>query len=327
MEKRCEICDGAVNRTPLNGGWDQFNCENCGRYTADMLSLGHYKEKDPHVETKLRYWLSRHTGSEVPELGDETVKRILEKPLPEPKELADNVVRFLATKSALPGDEVPVEIECKFQLGAGTITALCFACNHVIDSKWASGPEYQCSGVGATLSETGPLFSLTLTMKGWEYYDELKRGHEDSRKAFMAMQFGDNELNRIFEKTLKPAMEQVGFKLFNLADRNRLKAGLIDDRMRVEIQSSAIVLADLTHQNAGAYWEAGYAEGLGKPVIYTCSKKVFDREKTHFDTNHHLTIVWDPEKNDEAMEDLKATVRATLPDLASGVDLSTGEPS
>ena len=30
-----------------------------------------------------------------------------------------------------------------------------------------------------------------------------------------------------------------------------------------------------THGDPGAYWEAGFAEGLGKPVIYTCEKDDF----------------------------------------------------
>lgn len=78
------------------------------------------------------------------------------------------------------------------------------------------------------------------------------------------------------------------------------------------------MIADLTHQNRGAYWEAGFAEGLGKPVIYTCRKDVFeDKTKgTHFDTNHHLTVVWEPDNLDDAVERLKATIRATLPDEA-----------
>ena len=96
--------------------------------------------------------------------------------------------------------------------------------------------------------------------------------------------------------------------------------GLIDDRLRVEIQASDFIIADLTHDNLGAYWEAGYAEGLGKPVIYTCGKTKFEKEKTHFDTNHHLTIVWDSDNPQQAGEDLKATVRATLPQLAKQED-------
>ena len=51
---------------------------------------------------------------------------------------------------------------------------------------------------------------------------------------------------------------------------------MIDDRLRVEIQSARFLIADLTHENRGAFWEAGYAEGLGKPVIYTCEESVFN---------------------------------------------------
>jgi hypothetical protein len=32
--------------------------------------------------------------------------------------------------------------------------------------------------------------------------------------------------------------------------------------------------------------------GLGKPVIYTCEHTKF-AEGSHFDTNHHLTVLWD----------------------------------
>jgi nucleoside 2-deoxyribosyltransferase len=88
----------------------------------------------------------------------------------------------------------------------------------------------------------------------------------------------------------------------------------------VEIHSSEFLVADLTHDNPGAYWEAGYAEGLGKPVIYICEKEKFETTKTHFDTNHHLTIVWDKDALQKAGEDLKATIRATLPHLARQED-------
>ena len=70
---------------------------------------------------------------------------------------------------------------------------------------------------------------------------------------------------------------------------------------------------DLTHGNRGAYWEAGYAEGLGKPVIYTCEQAKF-AEGSHFDTNHHLHVLWDEASIDLAMGKLKATIMATIPE-------------
>ena len=72
----------------------------------------------------------------------------------------------------------------------------------------------------------------------------------------------------------------AGFDLFKSDDEPR--AGLIDDQLRVDIQSSDFLIADLTHDNLGAYWEAGYAEGLGKPVIYTCEQENFWLETNPF---------------------------------------------
>jgi nucleoside 2-deoxyribosyltransferase len=73
------------------------------------------------------------------------------------------------------------------------------------------------------------------------------------------------------------------------------------------------LVADLTHNNLGAYWEAGFAEGLGKPVFYTCEKGCFDSKGTHFDVRQHYTVVWEEGKFEEAAEKLKTEIQNTLP--------------
>jgi nucleoside 2-deoxyribosyltransferase len=95
---------------------------------------------------------------------------------------------------------------------------------------------------------------------------------------------------------------------------------LIDDRLRVEIRKSRFMICELTNANAGAYWEAGYAEGLGRPVIYSCEKSYFETRRTHFDTNHCHTVLWVESDLDDAAERLKATIRATLPGEAKLTD-------
>ena len=72
------------------------------------------------------------------------------------------------------------------------------------------------------------------------------------------------------------------------------------------------MIAELTKENRGVYWEAGFAEGLGKPVIYTCEKSFFEGNRSHFDINHRHTIVWNPDELSQASEALKTTIRATL---------------
>ena len=90
--------------------------------------------------------------------------------------------------------------------------------------------------------------------------------------------------------------------------------------MQPPIRAAAVVVADLTERSAGAYWEAGFAAGLGTPVIYTCDARQFSELGTHFDTNHHVTIKWDSDKPDRAASDLKAMIRNALPDMAKMTD-------
>jgi len=89
----------------------------------------------------------------------------------------------------------------------------------------------------------------------------------------MAMQFGDPLLNRVLAECFKPAVVRAGFTLRALTDGQG--AGLIDNQIRAAIRSARFVVADLTHDNNGAYFEAGFAEGLGIPVIYTCEAAKF----------------------------------------------------
>jgi nucleoside 2-deoxyribosyltransferase len=134
----------------------------------------------------------------------------------------------------------------------------------------------------------------------------------------MAMPFGDALLDRMFSECFKPAVARTGFDLRRIIDNP--PAGLIDDRLRVEIRRSRFVVCELTKRNPGAYWEAGFAEGLGRPVIYTCEKTYFRTEGTHFDTNHCHTVLWIGDNLPEAAEQLKATIRATLPGEAKLTD-------
>lgn len=148
-----------------------------------------------------------------------------------------------------------------------------------------------------------------LTLKGWERVGDIrKNGNVKIRVAFMAMRFNDPKLDEIYLNYLQPAIAQTGFELKRVDEGQ--PAGLIDDQLRVRIRNSKFLLAQLAAHNNGVYWEAGYADGLGKPVIYLCNEA---EERPHFDTNHFTTVYWNENELDKAMVKLKATVRATFP--------------
>jgi hypothetical protein len=160
-----------------------------------------------------------------------------------------------------------------------------------------------------TLVQGGHL-NLKLTMAGWEAFERLRRATVESRTAFMAMQFDDATLKNVVDTCFRPAVDRAGFVLRVLTDQQ--PAGSIDDQLRAALLSARFVIADLTHGNRGACWESGFAEGLGRPVIYTCKKEVWANEATHFDTNHLLTIIWSEANLEEAGRKMTATIRATL---------------
>lgn len=61
-------------------------------------------------------------------------------------------------------------------------------------------------------------------------------------------------------------------------------------KMLEEITACKFLIADLTSQNNGVYYEAGYAKALGKTVILTC--KDDDFKNRHFDIAQVQTLSW-----------------------------------
>jgi len=80
----------------------------------------------------------------------------------------------------------------------------------------------------------------------------------------------DDEMKSVHKNAIKPACAECGFSAFNVAEREHNDD--IIDKIISEIKTSHFIVADFTGNNAGVYYEAGYAKGLGLPVIKTCKK-------------------------------------------------------
>lgn len=158
----------------------------------------------------------------------------------------------------------------------------------------------------------GSIFlNVTLSVEGWKKYKEEKHGDFEGNYGFIAMQFGNDVLDKLFHKIMRPAIrEQLDIDLVNLDDV--AQAGVIDNIMRRKIRDAKFVIVDLTHDNLGAYWEAGYAEGLGKPVVYICEKEKFDKKSTHFDVNHCTTVPWSMDDPNKFCSKLIAVLRQSI---------------
>lgn len=311
----CPVCGRPLSEPPSRRdrpGADLafYSCRHCGRFgltrhaainLANSLDLSHdsHGRRAPTFAHALQ---RMQMGQEWPLVDARTVAGILSTAvLPSVAEQADNLIRWLGEHLPGPGAFEQVSHE---EHGA------------IVGTLDKDGFLFIVNGLeGTGLVQTDRALrrtSVTLTFAGWERWEELRRGAPSGTKAFMAMQYGDATLTRIVDEHLRPAVAETGFRLTRLDDEP--KAGPIDNRLRVEIQSARFLIADLTHGNKGAYWEAGYAEGLGKPVIYTCEESIWKEKKTHFDTNHSQTVVWNVGDLKTAIDQLKATIRVSIPE-------------
>ena len=154
--------------------------------------------------------------------------------------------------------------------------------------------------------------------KGLERAEQLLSGNVDSKTVFVAMDFGNDERenggsrkeqSEIFDDAIKPACEALGFNATRIDYKPHING--ITDEIIVEIKKSKFVIADLTYNNNGAYWEAGYAQGLGRPVIYCCNSEWLEKGgKLHFDISHIRQIRWT--NLEDFQEQLKATIGANF---------------
>lgn len=319
----CILC-GAVGVTtrqiPTRSAFREWDCGRCGAYEANVTEDNELRtsfDGNDLLRTKVKYFVlepARLRGSR-PLLTPSMLLELTHRELPSPAEILDNIIAFVGDEHRRAHDygrKLPIQVTRAFAFGAASQRELLW----ILEKQPAGILE---SSVRLDQHQ-GQIVELQLTFSGWEKYREIKAHGIITRRGFMAMPFGISRVTDAFHSILRPAVTAAGFELFKVADHPR--AGLIDDQIMVDIRNCRFVIADMTEENRGAYWEAGFAEGIGKPVIYTCERAWFDERKTHFDTNHRNTVLWDLEAPEDARNRLTAAIRNTLPGEASMNDSS-----
>jgi hypothetical protein len=250
-----------------------------------------------------------------------------------PAEQANNLILFLGETLSGPGDLFKVP-------GSNEISAIKNVCGLMGIRIGKEAPDFyfiirsleeektlNVEYTGLTYQHLAVPRNISLSFSGWKKFEELKRSVSDSRKAFMAMEFVDPDRkdrdyffqNELFEQCLVPAVKQAGYDLSNPLSATP-KAGNIHSRLEVEIRASKFIVVELSHHNNGAYWEAGFARGLGKPVMYMYNKEIGGSPRPHFDVGSDHIVFWEKKNPKEAAEELKAVIRATLFQEAKQVD-------
>lgn len=159
---------------------------------------------------------------------------------------------------------------------------------------------------------------LTITAAGWKRIYELKTEVREGNIGFIAMKF-EEKLIKYSKKWFETAIGETGHDCKVMYSHQHTK--VIDNEMKALIRRSKFVVCDLTENSRGAYYEAGFAHGLGIPVIFLCESEFFHKKENelgeespgvHFDTNHYPFIEWKFDEGEKLKKDLRDWIEGTI---------------
>jgi nucleoside 2-deoxyribosyltransferase len=191
-----------------------------------------------------------------------------------------------------------------------------------------------------TQYDVGHISHFYVDQQGYKRLRELQG--TDSNIGFVAMWFNP-EMLAVYEQAIQPAIEYIE----EGASEPRFRAVRVDnvehvndinDEIVAQIRRSRFMVCDLTGYRGGVYFEAGFAHGLGMPVIYTCRKDWCDedqlmddagkiveflkdsngrdirvmKEGVHFDLAHRNRIEWEIDRLDEFKVKLENRIKAVI---------------
>lgn len=143
---------------------------------------------------------------------------------------------------------------------------------------------------------------ISLAPEGYARVDVLQKNTSYGRQVLVAMKFGDD--TKPLREAIRKGIQDADYNAIFIDEVQH--NDFITPELLKHIRDSKFVVVDLTHQNNGAYFEEGYAMGLGKPVIQLCKKDT----TLHFDIAQKNTIIWETE--DEVPERLTNRIKATI---------------
>lgn len=290
-EDICPICHRNLKNSinPIDhGNALSVKCSYCGKYRIQGPALisqlyekqnmiGKAHEPDLDMSIALRH---QSKGSVDPiELTDKNYEKIKEsiKIPTDPLEVLDNLMLYCSKKTG------------RFNVGI-TIPKIDIPLLYVHDDNEMQAilvMAQELEFIGSYQSDR-EIYVLSLQVQGWKRIIQLRKLRSESKQVFIAMKFGDPKLDQVYQEAMLTAVEKCGYHPFRIDKEHHNDK--ICDRIIAEIKQSAFVIADFTGHRGGVYFEAGFALGLGIPVIWTCREDDF--ENLHFDTRQYNHIKW-----------------------------------
>ncbi|MDR3470594.1 MAG: hypothetical protein P4M09_02715 [Devosia sp.] len=281
--------DAATCNSPRAGG--PYEIDDRAAALIDQVGC------DPRWKARLTTWLvnQRRAGVTRPRITFDIVQAVQTwKPLG----YADKIERFFLLLDRLSfnvGDSIELEAHLapNHRL-ADDIRAWCELAN---EGEFVA---LQQLLLAERLIETSQIADYDLTPTGFERLEAVARRRPNTRTVFVAMWF-DPSTEGAYEDGIKRALEDAGYEPVRV-DRLHPE-GKIDDEIIAQIRRARFIVADFTCgtvdtgagqrqpiHRGGVYYEAGFAQGLDIPVIWSVRQDQIGA--VHFDTRQFPHITW-----------------------------------
>jgi len=312
----CLICK-APNTTRSGAGTNtaEHHCPRCGRYLIQLhaetqLANAH----PPFPPMHLLSGLCRNMWDLLGEKAIITVDvfkswaefdKIAKVAVPRDTDLVtkgEYIMKYIRRKSKTLADAVqfsPNELSVGF---CANKNEFLFCLRYLAEKGWVE------EDTSRGKQQPPNTFAYRLTPAGWWMLDKATAERTVS-VAIVALNL-DKDSDMVWTQGFAAALTSAGFTPVKTDYKEA--AGKITDDILVELRRATCVVADLSGQNAGAYFQAAFAMGLGKPVFWTCESSEIAEKKLLVDTRQQVITPWARDKLPEFARRLAARIGATL---------------
>ena len=279
-QELCLICDTTYTEAPHDPKLVHQKCPRCGEFKLTIRVASNIGLRPPKDRVKISGWVSdQNRAGTVPTISFDVLERILARSLPTFAERADRLLL-----EAVRGQE---KLGNYFNIKQPRFVAATYSQDDH-EAEFLLGLL-----VEQNLVKLGPQSNIYQVLpRGYIAVDKLTRRVANGNKGFVAMWF-DEDLKSAYEIGFQVGILNAGYDPVRV-DRVE-HANRIDDEIIAHIRMASFVVADFTGHRGGVYFEAGFALGLGRQVIWTCQKD--DMQDLHFDIRQYNTIDWDNPKD------------------------------
>jgi hypothetical protein len=272
----------------------QIQCRNCGEYEivgtfASCLSHKKYDDKKPILSLMVRRFWELNGKRKRYCLNSRNWEELIENYKTISVQDKVNFLFDFIAKNTEPGKYYELSVNHRWITASTEVEQLRYLKEYLGEIKVAQVNDWK----------------VRLTVKGWEEFSKLER-KTNSKICFIAMSFTDKIVEKDCDLVIKPLLTELGFDPVVIRDVEYNEDVVL--RIISEIQRSRFLIADTRGNKSNIYYEAGYAMGLKKPVIWLCKKG--DENNLPFDTRNLSHIVW--ENIEQLKKKLEERIRFTI---------------